>query len=201
MTHERLKITASIQGNIIINNEMFFDGILYFAKRNQDTDYYNLPRFAPKKQNLSVKLPLKKSQQVYLASRAYYRVIKEYNDFYHRRFNEVDAVRFMEKKRVYLDQKTTKNFRKPNKVFCLKNNEVWWYVIGDREEIQALLKNIKGIGKENGQGYGLVTGWKIETTNKKGSRLFPSKDGKLFKTVFPPYANIKNKRNCYIKRF
>lgn len=203
MKYERLKITAVLKNNVVINNEMFLDGILYFAlRKKQENDYYNLPRFSEKKQNLNIRLPIKKKCNAYLASRAYYRIVKEYVDNFHRRFNEVDAVEWLEKKRVYLDQKKTKNWRKPLNVTVVKNNEIYWYVIGDRKKIEELLNIVKGIGKEISIGYGTIDYWKIESTTKKGTRLFPStKNGIVHAGFKPPYSSLKNKAMCRIHRF
>jgi hypothetical protein len=201
MTYQRLKITAHLKSNIILNDMMFLDGILYATKRKENQDYYIMPRFTGKKENLNIRLPIKKKCNAYLASRAYYRQIKEYVDFFRRRFLEVDASEWMKKKRVYLDQKTTKNWNKPICVKCLKDNKVWWYVVGDKEEIQKLLNNVHYIGKECNQGFGRVVKWEIEPTNKKGSRVFPSKTGKITCGFRPPYSNLKNKARCIIHRF
>jgi hypothetical protein len=205
---KRLKITIKLKSNPIINNEMYFDGILYFLERKKQLkeDYYNLPRFGKEKLK-KIKLPIKRKNGAYLASKACYRLFKNYTNRWRKRWNELSANEWCENKRVYINQKTTKNYDMPVTVSLIKNNLLWWYCIGDYDRIDELMKHLVGIGKEINQGYGLIKSYRIEETTHKGVRVFPviyerNLRNEIIKTCRcnPPYGSSKIKK-CLIRKF
>lgn len=211
--NQRLKITAILKSNPIINNDLYFDGILYFLTRKKQlgADWFNLQRFGEMEKNCipKIRLPLVRKNKSYLASKACYKLELEYINHWRKRWNELSANQWCELKRVYLDQKTTKNYNFPVNVKILKNNKIWWYCVGDRAEIERLLAGCYGIGKEIGQGYGLVHEWKVEPTKHKGVRVFPiiceqklpDDDIISYQTVNPPYALQSKKQKCVYRKF
>lgn len=206
---KRLKITAELKSSPIITNELYFDGILYYCarKKQQGKNYYNLQRF--KRQKLKkVKLPIQRKGQVYLASKACYKVLSKTINRWRKRWTELGTVKWCESKRVYTNQKVTKNYDAPVEVSHLKNNKIWWYAIGEKEKIEELLKEEIGIGKEIGQGYGLVKKWTVEESDHKGVRIFPvqKKEGLKqdeiikYESCHPPYGGTPRKE-CVIRKF
>lgn len=207
---KRLKITAELKSNPIINSDLYLDGILYAMarKKQMGSDYYNLPRFG--KQNIEkIVLPLVRKNKVYLASKACYKVKKEYINRWRKRWNELSAGRWCENKRVYINQKITKNYDMPVNVTIVKNNKVWWYCIGDKNVIQELLNMSYYIGKEGNQGYGQVKKWIIEESDHKGVRSFPVIDEKnlpkneivKYGCCYPPYSRVDKKLKYVIRSF
>lgn len=207
---KRLKIIAILRTNPIINNELYFDGILYYALRKYilKQNYYNLPRFSQKILK-KIKLPIKRKNKVYLASKSCYKLKEKYIIYWRKRWNEISAQKWCINKRIYINQKYTKNYNFPIEISILKNNKIWWYVIGNKKIIIKLLKEVIGIGKEINQGYGLIKKWKIKETNHKGVRLFPIIYKKNLpkneiierSSCYPPYSNRKNIKECIWRKF
>lgn len=210
---QRLKITAKLKSNLIINDELYLDGIIYSAMRKKQlgADYYNLQRFGEMQGNSipKIKLPIQRKNKVYLASKACYKLQLEYVNWWRKRWDECSALEWCELKRIYTNQKTTKNYNYPIKVSILKNNEIWWYCIGDKNKIEELLNKCHAIGKEQGQGYGIVDKWSIEESKHKGVRVFPviykrniKKNEIIFKENFnPPYTRQDKKVDCVYRKF
>lgn len=209
----RLKITATLKSNPIIHGDLYLDGVLYSAMRKQQLggDYYNLQRFGDmQKYSIEkIKLPIQRKNKVYLASKACYKLRQEYMNRWRKRWNELSADQWCELKRVYINQKNTKNYDYPVNVSILRDNKIWWYCIGDKERIIELLNECHGVGKEINQGYGLVDSWCVEPTTHRGVRLFPIIDDRKIKedeividaTVNPPYTRRDKKTKSVYRAF
>ena len=95
---------------------------------------------------------------------------------------------------------------------ALNIKEIYFYVWGDKEIIEDLLKNLKGIGKKNSVGFGLIDKIKVEETDEdksfiikgQASRPLPCRnwnlesDRVMFYNAYPPYYDKKDKVPCYM---
>lgn len=58
---------------------------------------------------------------------------------------------------------------------------VSWYVVGEREEIEALLARVTHVGKKTAQGNGRLSGWAVESWPEDWSETGP--DGRPMRAV------------------
>lgn len=206
--YKRLEIIAHMATPVVVNDELYLDGILYGVQRRRELgdSYYNLPRFGLKPYGVKTRLPLKRLRGSYLCSMARFRDVTTYTNRYRKRTNELSATKWVEPKRIYTDQKVYKNYDIPLSVVTC--SRIHWIVVGNEQAIRELLKSVTYIGKKQSQGYGKVTKWEIRPTNKKGLRHFRvyNPDGDLgsyavdMKTVSPPYCNRKY-NTCVLQKF
>lgn len=78
---------------------------------------------------------------------------------FHRRFNNVDAERWMAARRVETAMGPHKNLRKPH--FVTTCASVSWKCVGDPGEIERLLRRIPAIGSGWSRGLGQVARWTV----------------------------------------
>lgn len=95
---------------------------------------------------------------------------------------------------------------------ALDIKEIYFYINGDKEVIADLLKNVRGVGKKNAAGFGLVDNIEIKEItddksfiiNGQASRPLPCKlwnlesDRVMFYRAYPPYYDKTDKIPCYM---
>lgn len=99
-----------------------------------------------------------------------------------------------------------KGYRMP--VFYFHALYVQWFVVGDKERIERLLKFCTNLGKKSSQGFGAVLKWTIEKSEGDYSvygpdgelmRAIPSDRGLLY-GIRPSYWNPKHQFNCLLPK-
>ena len=95
---------------------------------------------------------------------------------------------------------------------ALDIKEIYFYVSGDKETIEDLLMDLKGVGKKITVGFGLIDKIKVEETDEdksfiikgQASRPLPCRnwnlesDRVMFYNAYPPYYDKKDKVPCYM---
>ncbi|MFW5720780.1 MAG: hypothetical protein ACOCWW_00175 [Bacteroidota bacterium] len=205
---KRLKITAYLKRPLLTNGDMYLDAIIYsYCAREQlgEDWYWNKLEMSQKLQN--IKLPIQKVNGLYMCSRAKYKPKKEFVEYWRKRFQDGDQFEkycnLGKKSKLYVNMGVYKNYNMP--INCILTDKIEWIIIGDKEEIEKILKNIYTVGKKRSQGYGMVKEWKIEETKKRGERHFPVhnkniKEKKFFCSLKPPYFLLKREM-CIIRKF
>lgn len=171
---EPLKITAHLQCGIISDLYLPIDGVLY----------YQVHRETHGEQTLTLPgqstggggehpLPLKKVNTYkrhdsrlwfYAASFAVWpEHTVEGTDYWNKRLDIslIDLVDWQGRKaRFDIAAGRYKSYHMP--VFYRSALSVSWYVVGDKTEIERLLRTMTNLGKKPAQGWGAVTGWSVE---------------------------------------
>lgn len=193
MNFKNLQITAYMQSNIVCDDFLPFDGILYYFACQQKYGFqeYTLPGINPK---IDVILPLKrvnnKNEWFYSASWAYPLqawFLSESVCNWTKSFdlNYSDLTKFKNKAKVENKKGKYKSYNMP--VFYKVTDKIIWYVVGDKEEIASILQFAQSIGKKTSQGWGRVKKWAVEEIKEDWSIR---KDGKLTRGV--PVSYDKN---------
>ncbi len=127
----------------------------------------------------------------------------------HRRFNAQEAEKYVSKVGVVQTTKGAyKNARLPVKLFI--TSAVVWYVNGDKQAIEQLLKDVTHIGSNRRAGHGAVSHWTIEDHNNiddcRFNRALPVEFAAehgvtgiaMDWAIKPPYTLHENIRQCVI---
>lgn len=143
----------------------------------------------------------------YQCSRPFFHCPLVHQSHIHRRFNAIEAERYVAKAGVIQTTKGAyKNARLPLRGFM--TNSVVWYVNGDRERITELLQGVTHIGAKRSIGRGRVKQWIVsEHDNLDDCRFkralpieFAQKHGidgmRLEWAIRPPSNLPSNKRLC-----
>lgn len=206
LKYERLKITAHLKTAVVINDLMYFDGILLHSA-TENSNKIRQKRITEHR-TMKIRLPLARRNRCYLASKARYKILRTDIIYWKKRFDTFQAEKWKDSQKIRTDSTKYKNYNMPMQVTIPKNMIINWIVIGDKKRIEELLKNVVAIGKKSSQGFGLIKKWEIEKTTKKGVRHFPviyEKNLPKNETVehtkcYPPYS-ITNSSPCVIRKF
>jgi len=203
MNYKRLKVTAYFKSNPILNGYTYLDGILAYAKLRREIgdDIFNLKE---EDDPIEVDIPVQKDGQVFLSSYAMMLEKKEYVNRWRKRLDVVPATKYVKDKKVDTASGYYKNYDMP--VAVQLTDRISWIIVGDKEEIEDLLKDIYYIGKKHAQGYGLIDRWEVVETEEKGLRHFPVANVTKGETVEftgfkPPYWHRKCIVTCAIREF
>jgi len=123
--------------------------------------------------------------------------------YWHKRFDLTLAHLVQDKKtKIALDAYQYKAYRMP--MFARHALAVDWYCVGDRREIERLLRLIHFIGKKSSQGEGSVLDWCVEPfaedwseRNSAGRlmRALPAENGPVL-GIRPSYYEQANQTTC-----
>jgi len=134
----------------------------------------------------------------YASSFACYMPIKETRRYWHKRFDAQFAEEYVDfgKRRGKVNVKSAgyKNYRIPLNIILIP--EITWYLVGNKTEIERMIREITHIGKKTSQGLGAVREWVIETMEEDLSwlRPIPDENGDDFVAIRPPYWYVENYR-------
>lgn len=97
----------------------------------------------------------------YMCSSPQYLSVAEHIRHFHRRFDAQQAERFLapQKARVNVTAGPLKAFRLPLRIVVC--DRVQWHCIGERADIERLLRTCTHIGAKRGSGHGVVDRWEI----------------------------------------
>lgn len=216
------KITFQIRnGKIAFTDIPTFDALLaycYFKEYHdqpiQELSYDKLIDFTP--------MPIEKQNGVFLASQMFWQDKEntvEYNSIWRKKWdNKHDHLSdFGKKKRqVQIARGEYKSYEVPIVVKLI--DEVWFYFVSDKvEEVKQLLSHLKGIGKKNSTGFGLIESYTIvevedDSVNFENDVLRPipiehltdTQKQTAFKEAYcgyqPPYWDSRNMTLCAVPK-
>ena len=172
-----LKISAKIQNSVCGNDPQFpIDGILLYAEMKEIYgDNIIDPKFDEVLYPDTVPLAKKHSETefwYYAASFAQYEAKGEYIQRWHKRFRDEysQMIDFQGRRgKVIIGQGQYKAYQMPLISYLI--DEMWWYVVGEKERIEYLLSRISYLGKKRAQGQGLVMKWKVEEIPEDWSEI------------------------------
>lgn len=124
--------------------------------------------------------------------------IREEILYWHKRFDFDLGSKYVDfgKRRGKVDVKAGlyKNHRMPMITYLLPKLD--WYAVGDKAEVERMIRQITHIGKNRSQGFGRVTEWTVEEWPEDLSHLraIPDPDGEYEMGVRSPYWLACRKR-------
>ncbi len=181
-----LKITAWPRVGIETDEFLPIDGILYAAamRRAYGPELLTTPGRAADAAPVALPLARRGEGQAwyYAASFAQWGPRADYTSFWVKRFDQsqADLVDFGGRRgKVIVEQGRYKAYHMPT----FLRHALWlsWYVVGDREEIEALLAFVTHVGKKTAQGNGRLNGWAVEPWPEDWSVTDP--DGRLMRAI------------------
>lgn len=122
--------------------------------------------------------------------------VQEQTRHWHKRFDSQLSEEYVDfqgrRGKVNIGSAQYKNYRMPITVFLIP--ELSWYLVGDLEEVKALLEDITAIGKKTSQGYGKIRKWVVEPWLEDLSHLraMPDPEGDDIWGIRPPYWAPQN---------
>jgi len=183
---QKLKITFKVKNGISLNdNKLFFDAILASAliKRVLKDDVILLGD-----EVLDIKLPLLELENDDISFYAASLVVlegKQITEKLKRRFDE-DYLIYCESKKIDIQRGEFKALNKPYVVYLV--DEVNFYAIGNKKEVEDLLTEIDNLGGKRKLGYGFVRDVKVkEVEDCKIFRRIPNRMKGYPGRVNPPY--------------
>ncbi|XRP97790.1 hypothetical protein ACO3UB_08325 (plasmid) [Methanocaldococcus sp. 16A] len=185
MAFQPLKIVFRMITPICLGHPWInFDSLIAHLKLRRDyPDYRALPSCNPIYDIGKIDLPLKRFKFgcdfVYHASVSIFDVSDYYSATIYKRFTE-KYLRY-EKMRVKQIQRGSGFFRDfmINHIY-IPAKTVTFYVCGDKEELEELLKGLPGLGKKTAIGYGFIKEFSIDEADEDYSLV---KDGKAMRPI------------------
>lgn len=221
-----LRVSCRIaDGNIVSTDGIFpLDAILAAAwiRKHHPEEYYN--DGARGSNPIEAELPLAEVEtdgyRIYAASIAQYVKYGEWIHYWHKRFREYMAERYLDKlRKINTGSAQYKGYRMPINVNIV--GPLTWYCVGDIDGIRDLLSDIRSMGKKRAYGFGQVEieaghpAWSVEPWPEDWSVRGP--DGRLMRCipfsgktitgavirhwgVRPPYWVPKNQTICEVPK-
>ena len=202
---EPLRIRAYIQTGIISDQFLPLDSILYYhaVRERFGAQDFTIPGETAIKNEAGIRLPIAIENEgrpdwFYRCSFAQWAPdMREDQNTYCRRFDlkYSGLIDFQGRVgKVNLSSGRYKNYF--IKVYYRVASWVEWYALGDRVEIERLLRFVTHLGKKSSQGWGAVLRWEIESIIEDYSIRRP--DGRLMRAVpSDSGAFIYGIRPCY----
>ena len=187
-TFEPLKVTARLRSNVICDQFLPLDGLLWYQAHRLalGPEQATLPGGNPggeRKMHMPLKMINPGTPDWYFAcswARPSQWWAAEDTDHWNKRFDSafVELLDFGQRRgKVIIEQGKYKAYHMP--VFYKVARQVHWYCVGDKIEIEALLSTMTNIGKKTSQGWGRVT-WTVESWHSDWSVWH---DGELMRGV------------------
>ncbi len=177
---EPLKIIVELNNSFISNDPWSpsIDGILGYWKLLEELGEEQFFLQASNSESLLTigNLPIEKEiwgdLWWYQCSSPEYKTRAEFLRYYHRRFDQFEAEKYMQKQRGRVQTKAGayKNFRAPRRTIVTPS--VSWDVVGEKKEIEYLLKRCHGIGAKTGAGNGQVMQWTVSEIDNSDTARF-----------------------------
>jgi hypothetical protein len=171
-TFEPLRVTARFRGNVVCDEWLPLDGILWFQAHRLalGPQQATLPGGNPGARRKGVHMPLKiighgTPDWHFACSWAQPQPwwVEEGTDHWNKRFDSrfVDLMDFGRRRgKVITEQGKYRAYHMP--LFYRTARRVHWYCVGDKVELKALLSMVTHIGKKPAQGWGRVV-WTVES--------------------------------------
>lgn len=155
-----------------------------FARRNLPYDGFRYVDGAPLWRGCGdeLKITVKEQPWYYAASFAQWGPHIDGTDHWNKRFDAslADLIDFGSKRgKVIVEQGAYKAYHMP--VFYRHALTITWYVVGDGDVIERLLRQTTHIGKKYAQGWGAVLRWQVDSWEHDWSVWGP--DGQLMRAI------------------
>ena len=187
--YEPLRITARPRVGIETDRFLPIDGVLHYFAMRRAYGPLLLTQPGQAADAPPVDLPLARVEAagtwVYAASFAEWGPHVDYESFWVKRFDQrhADLVDFAGKRgQVIVEKGQYKAYHMPT--FLRHTLSVSWYVVGERDDIMALLNHASHIGKKTAQGNGRIIDWKVEPWPEDWS--IRDGDGRLMRAMPAP---------------
>lgn len=159
---EPLKVTAELAGPIALpDRTLMLDGLVAWSVAQRD----QLPPPIDVEHMVPVEIPIDREPdgRFHLCSAAEYEVEAHDSRWINRRFPIPEAQDLGDEKlkRILLSGGPTKSYRLPLETIWLKNDRLWWYCVGDPDELFELLQAVGYLGKKRATGLGRVHRWTV----------------------------------------
>lgn len=213
-----LKITASLQTEIITDGYLPLDSILYyhFIRDNFGAQHKSKARESDVAEWSGKRLPIlplnleSKHEWFYSCSFAQWPdITKPGKHSYAKRFRTGLATKYIDfggkRGNVYTNRGEYKNMYATE--YTLSTPYVTWYCVGDKKKIETLLFFVTHIGKKSAQGCGSVLQWNVEAVDYDWSvenqfggltRAVPSGDGDTIYGIRPSYWLPRHQFRCHM---
>lgn len=210
ITHEPLKITASLTSPYVSTDYIFFDALISSAvwQDAMQDKAYNISE--NKTDIFQIPLPLKQigtKEPFYAASIGFPKQAIEGTARW-RKQTDLES-----KKKIRIGSGEYKRYDMPMPYTSAE--EIVFYANGNKGEIERLLQYIPGIGKKRTQGYGNVRSWQVEQSEhdwsvvKDGVPMRPIPvseaipfnlkcDVTMYFSINPPHWHRKNMTRCFM---
>lgn len=172
---ERLKVTFELLTPIAFSEFLAFDGMLSYCvmKRLLGENFFQV-QGSSVDQLVDVPLPIEergKKLKYYACSFAQYKKSQEAVGSWKKRWDEnYDwLVKFEKKEKVINVGGKFKAGNMP--IVYVSVPTIWFYVIGNKEEIENLLAEVQYIGKGKAQGYGKIKSIQVEKFDFEDSQM------------------------------
>lgn len=194
-----LLVTAEMLDGRVIDNEMQLplDSFLAYAWMvEHHPELMDVSRSGiPASELITPKLPLALrghgDDWYWAASWAFGEPLKEQTVYVHKRFDDDLAAEYVDfqgrRGTVNVQSGYYKAQRKPNAVFLVPR--LWWCCVGNKDEVERLLRHIPAIGKRRNIGFGRVREWRVEYADEdlSDARAIPDEQGSERMGIRPPY--------------
>ena len=212
MTHQPLRITATLRTGVISDNYLPLDAILFYQVTRRAYGPQEATTPGAKQQQQQGKpppMPLDKATinnwWMWTCSFAQWGPHSDGQSFWTKRFDQsLAGLVDFDGKRGKIDSSSGryKGYNMP--IFYRHALYVRWYAYGDLEDIAALLADVTHIGKKVAQGCGRVNAWTVEKwahnswlydDRGKLMRAIPEAGG-IFYGIRPSYWSPRHQTEC-----
>ena len=142
----------------------------------------NLQQIKDCEKIIGERLPIKKNNKYgfYYCSNPVYTYISEEKSNFRKRWDTDNKYINWGKRKAKIEtsQGAEKNYDLP--LFLRSTTRIDWFCIGDKSEIEILLKNCTGLGKKRSHGFGQVSTWEVTEIQENWSLI---RNGELMKPV------------------
>ncbi len=210
MSHNSLKITATLTSPYVSTDYIFFDALISSAvwQDVMQNRAFDIPE--NKTEVFNIPLPLKQigtKEPFYAASIGFPKQAVEGTARW-RKQTDIES-----KKKIRIGSGEYKRYDMPMPYTSAE--EIIFYANGNKAEIERLLQYIPGIGKKRTQGYGNVRTWQVEQSEhdysvvKDGIPMRPIPvseaaqfnlkcDVEMLFAARPPFWHRKNMTRCFM---
>lgn len=191
--YQPLRVRCRITDGCIVSTDGIFplDSILAaeWIRRNYPSEFY--ADGAKNGNIIEPQIPLAETeiagQKIWMASVAQYKLYGEQIFYWHKRFDEYLAERYLDKlRKINVQSAQYKNYRMPINVLLV--GEISWFCVGDLSKVKELLSGIKSLGKKRAYGFGSIVlneqgepDWKVEHWPEDWSIWGP--EGRLMRVI------------------
>jgi CRISPR type IV-associated protein Csf3 len=166
--YKPLQITANMNSPVAYVDIIMFDSLLAASVAIER----NMGQLTNEEDIQEFELPLEKSEPegVWLASAGFMAGIPG-KAIYHKKWDEEnDEIVATGKSKIVVTNGVYKSYSMP--IRYIDTNRIYFWAIGEKDEIQQKLAKITAIGKKRSQGYGAVDNWEIEPSKITREQIF-----------------------------
>ena len=179
-----LQITAHLSNSIAVYDDWSpqLEGLIVYQLLKEKGIASPNPTTEQVKVNMAViadSIPFEQWQGIYKCSGPIYKYKTEQTDKFRKRWEPDGRVNWGKRKaKIDTSQGKEKSYDLP--LFLRLTPRIDWFAVGDKTEIERLLKGVTGLGKKRSHGHGQVHLWEVKKIAEDWSL---SKNGQLTKPI------------------